>query len=830
MIDKHLLPALPGEEERNDLVNEKPIFIDNCSVSSKLEHADIDTKDNEAVFVDALSEIDNGDIPLLEDVCDTDWESPAIESDHERMEGTPVDSGNPMKSDLVVNKDEISASTPNVDKKCEGCVDMSEMDNGDIPVLEDVCDTDWESPAIESDDERMEGTPIDSGNPMKNDLVNNDEISASTPNANKKSEGCVDMSEMVNGDIPVLEDGCDTDWEIPAIESDDERMEGTPIDSGNPMKNDLVNNNEISASTPNANKKSEGCVNMGETPERNNDVRIAKRSAGTVDRMSLLDLEARYVGKMLAEVAKSMCAQRFGLESEQKAGGKSNELDKVSQYLSSTVPLNFEEALGGVMNDKNKELDEIDDDYIRVDESQIIVSDTSSIETHGNELYSSDLMKSLARTSKDSGIKAWVVLPKVSVPLSSDWKLLSPSQNLNQFGTPTRLRYSAESVKHFANILSRHSPYCCWTVYENFVKKPGSRKEGCVYFRARAKCTLKDCEHNAILTIGSRNSKRMQIHFINDVNHKRGHLAATKICGKARDNLANYFVENNTVPPSKKYRDDLSTLSDTSFLAGNMSGVGTSNGPYQKIASLARQAAKSCETLREKVLSLQETLRQMDEEESIKLKWTFRTEFGYIQKPIVNPDNLQIILMDQIMAMLYHEHVCNDVLYIDATGSVTDQAKWLSKVLYYAAVVRHPYGRTPPLPVAEFITNKHDQFAIEEFLRMLHEKEYRKYKKTTNPRMIMTDFSWAIIQACLKVFCSENLSEYLNRAFRIVSGSANGEDFLKTRLHVCAAHMMKLNKMHATAKHCKDFDTKSQVHFAMRLFGRLINCQSLDDA
>ena len=217
-------------------------------------------------------------------------------------------------------------------------------------------------------------------------------------------------------------------------------------------------------------------------------------------------------------------------------------------------------------------------------------------------------------------------------------------------------------------------------------------------------------------------------------------------------------------------------------------------------------------------MSLQETLRQMDEEESIKLKLTFRTESGYIQKPIVNPNNLQIILIDQIMALLYHEHVCNDVLYIDATGFVTDQGKWLSKVFYYAAAfARQPFGRTPPLPVAEFITNKHEQFAIEEFHRMLHEKEYRKYKHTTNPRMVITDFSWAIIQLCLRVFCSENFTEYLNRAFCIVSGSAN---FLKTRLHVCVARMIKLNKMHATAKYCRDFYTRSQVHFAMRLFGQ----------
>ena len=207
---------------------------------------------------------------------------------------------------------------------------------------------------------------------------------------------------------------------------------------------------------------------------------------------------------------------------------------------------------------------------------------------------------------------------------------------------------------------------------------------------------------------------------------KRGNLSSLNICGKDRDVIAQYFVDNLSVPPSNKYREDLNSLNDLQFSAGNMSGVGTTNSAYQQIASLARRAARSCETLRENILSLRESLRYKDEEESMRLRWTFRTEFGYIQKPIINPDNVQIILLDQIMTMLYHEHVRNDVLYIDATGSVTDKLKWLPRVLYYVAVVRHPYGKTPPLPIGEFISSKHDQFAIEEFLRMIHEKEYRK--------------------------------------------------------------------------------------------------------
>ena len=112
---------------------------------------------------------------------------------------------------------------------------------------------------------------------------------------------------------------------------------------------------------------------------------------------------------------------------------------------------------------------------------------------------------------------------------------------------------------------------------------------------------------------------------------------------------------------------------------------------------------------------------------------------------------------------------------------------------------------------------------------MIHEKEYRKYKVITSPRMVMTDFSWAIIHACLKVFCNETLTDYLNRSYRIVIGEAADEEFLKTRLHVCAAHMMKLKKKHASEKFFKKFNCESQVHFAMRLFGRLLNCHSSTD-
>ena len=70
----------------------------------------------------------------------------------------------------------------------------------------------------------------------------------------------------------------------------------------------------------------------------------------------------------------------------------------------------------------------------------------------------------------------------------------------------------------------------------------------------------------------------------------------------------------------------------------------------------------------------------------------------------------------------------------------------------------------------------------------------------------------------------------MNGSFCIVSGGVIDDDLQRTIIHVCSAHMMNLCKKHASNKAYKDSMNRSQVHFAMRVFGRLINCTRLSDA
>ena len=225
-----------------------------------------------------------------------------------------------------------------------------------------------------------------------------------------------------------------------------------------------------------------------------------------------------------------------------------------------------------------------------------------------------------------------------------------------------------------------------------------------------------------------------------------------------------------------------------------------------------------------------EEFKQLDEKECLEKAQTHRTELGYIHKALINKDRLEIILIDQVMTALYHENVKNNIIYIDATGSVTDKIKRLNRILYYAVVIRHPYGKTPPLPICEFISSSHDQYAIGTFLRAIHEKEFEKYKHTTNPRLILMDFSWAIILACVREFCGENIIDYVNRTKRIVEGNGSEVDISKSLLHICAADIMKAAKTNILTKYCATLTKHSQVHFAMLSMGRLINCRIFSEA
>ncbi len=212
-----------------------------------------------------------------------------------------------------------------------------------------------------------------------------------------------------------------------------------------------------------------------------------------------------------------------------------------------------------------------------------------------------------------------------------------------------------------------------------------------------------------------------------------------------------------------------------------------------------KHEANSVEFLHREIIALQNDIRKQDENEAIKGGRTGRNDFGYIHRQLISDNELSIPFIDQPMAMLYHLYAKNDILFIDATGSLVRQNKRYKRILYYAAVIRHPFDLSPPIPVAELITSNHDRFSIRRFLSAIHEKECHKYgnKEKTNPKLIMLDFSWALIEASLDECCGEETNDYSNRTHRVITGKATNGDLNKSLLHICVYHVIQMRRRNA---------------------------------
>ena len=166
--------------------------------------------------------------------------------------------------------------------------------------------------------------------------------------------------------------------------------------------------------------------------------------ANNSSHISKLDLEAKYIGKMFAEVAKAMSQRRFPRQGEYTAEmsvldlhtlhDQINHHEKIPGSSLPFYPGTPAEEIQLTGEEASFQLSDIE--YVPIDSDQSVLGEVTSIEGQEENIYSSDLMKDLARAKESSGMHANLVYNKVSLP--SDWELVSPMQTLNCYGTPNQ--------------------------------------------------------------------------------------------------------------------------------------------------------------------------------------------------------------------------------------------------------------------------------------------------------------------------------------------------------------------------------------------------------
>jgi hypothetical protein len=137
--------------------------------------------------------------------------------------------------------------------------------------------------------------------------------------------------------------------------------------------------------------------------------------------------------------------------------------------------------------------------------------------------------------------------------------------------------------------------------------------------------------------------------------------------------------------------------------------------------------------------------------------------------------------------------------YFDATGSILKKID-RQNLPYLYSIVTHDYESKSIIPIAEFFTTSHTQINISIFLMQI-KNFFLKYSSLCGKKygflypfapVIVTDFSWPLINSVLDVFNHMSMMQYLEVAFEIIINRKKEMLFqIHTIIHLCSIHYLK---------------------------------------
>ncbi len=139
----------------------------------------------------------------------------------------------------------------------------------------------------------------------------------------------------------------------------------------------------------------------------------------------------------------------------------------------------------------------------------------------------------------------------------------------------------------------------------------------------------------------------------------------------------------------------------------------------------------------------------------------------------------------------------NPVWFFDATGSILQNIKGQSAAFLYS-IVCYDSAKHSILPIAEFLTTNQSVCSISEYLTRIR-RYYLAYYGLITPKrdlfafapIIVTDFSWALINSVLEVFNrGMTIIEYIFISFDFII-KKNPIQNIQTYIYLCSTHFLK---------------------------------------
>lgn len=162
-----------------------------------------------------------------------------------------------------------------------------------------------------------------------------------------------------------------------------------------------------------------------------------------------------------------------------------------------------------------------------------------------------------------------------------------------------------------------------------------------------------------------------------------------------------------------------------------------------------------------------------------------------IQKVILYPKG--VMLWSKKSIDIFHQRCKEDIVYLDATGSIVKKRKHSTGPFYvYELMVRNSNKGSSPFPAATYVTCDHTTSSVLYFLSAFQTDHAKQYgHKNIRPLMIICDGSMVLMHAISLGFCQTNLNALLQSYYQILTGKGTAEDFSLSIVHRCLSHIMK---------------------------------------
>ncbi|CAF4236445.1 unnamed protein product, partial [Adineta steineri] len=163
----------------------------------------------------------------------------------------------------------------------------------------------------------------------------------------------------------------------------------------------------------------------------------------------------------------------------------------------------------------------------------------------------------------------------------------------------------------------------------------------------------------------------------------------------------------------------------------------------------------------------------------------------------------------------------NVVLSWDATGGIIQEKLNSPRLLYYELSITLPgvVKEDSIVPVTFMISDAHGLVNIIAWIELFKNAYSQvKIEPFPRPRFILSDRAQVFLIGALRVWNNETLKDFLNRAYRIVTGNSTNHDNELTNIHACLAHVLK-----DTRKNINKYIEKKYRELAMWSIALLIN-------